>query len=202
MPGRLYVQLLEGVANGQYGYVTPDDVRHLGIDPAQLRVMHHRGLLDRVAHGVYRFPVVPTTPLDQYMEAILWTRAPAVLCHDTALDLHDLCDVNPAAIHLTVPTGFRVRRDIPTPYVLHHRNLDRADITRHEGIPIVTVGRAIIDGIEANLGGHLIDQAMETARRRGLLNAKELDAIGALRQDRAKGPNGPQVSLAAGEGRA
>ncbi len=164
-------------ATGRYGYVTPDDARAAGIDPAQLRIMNLRGLVEHVARGVYRFPIVPTTPLDQYMEAVLWPRTTAVLSHETALDLHGLCDVNPADIHISVPADYRVRRDVPRMYKLHRRDLDPAEVTLHEGIPIVTVYRAIRDGMEARLGGHLIDQAIDTARRRGLLAPEQLNAL-------------------------
>jgi predicted transcriptional regulator of viral defense system len=183
MPGRVYTELLEA-ANDQYGYVTADDARADGVDPVQLRIMSHRGLLERVAWGVYRFPVIPATALDQYMEAVLWPRTTAALSHETALDLHGLCDVNPARIHVTVAAGYRLRRDAPTMYQLHRRDLDPADITQHEGIPIVTVHRAIHDGIEANLGGHLIDQAIDTARRRGLITRAELRALTRARRRR------------------
>jgi predicted transcriptional regulator of viral defense system len=192
MPGRHYLELLN-LANGQYGYVTAENARQQGIDPVQLRLMHHRGLLERVAHGVYRFPAVPTTPLDQYMEAVLWTRTEAVLSHETALDLHDLCDINPAQVHLTVPAAYRLRRDMPAMYRLHRRYLAPADITRYEGIPIVTVRRAILDGIESGAGGHLIDQALKTARRRGLLARAELDAIIATRHERRGRSDSPKT---------
>ncbi len=190
------MELLE-VATGQYGYVTAEDARVCGVDPAHLRVMRHRGLLERAAHGVYRFPVVPTTALDQYMEAVLWARTPTVLSHETALDLHAICDVNPARIHLTVPAGYRPRRNVPAVYELHRRDLDPADITRHEGIPIVTVYRAILDGIEANLGGHLIDQAIETARRRGLVTPAELRALRRARPWRRTEPRRRTAAMAA-----
>src|SRR6266545_1873800 len=113
--------------------------------------MGHRRLLERVAHGIYRFPIIPATPLDQYMEAVLWPRTTAALCHETALDLYGLCDVNPAQIHVTVPATYRLRRNVPAMYRLHRRDLDPDDVTYHEGIPIVTVYRAIRDGIVANL---------------------------------------------------
>lgn len=177
-------------ATGRYGYVTVDDARAAGVDPAQLRVMNHRGLVEHVARGVYRFPIVPTTALDQYMEAVLWPRTTAVLSHETALDLHGLCDVNPADIHIAVPADYRVRRDVPRMYQLHRRDLDPADVTLHEGIPIVTVYRAILDGIEAKLGGHLIDQAIDTAQRHGLLAPDQLNALtrqrGMLRERRPR----------------
>ena len=183
MPGRLYLELLE-LAHGQYGYVGVQDARELGIDPVLLRLMHQRGVLDRVAQGLYRVPTVPSTALDQYMEAVLWTRTEAVLSHDTALDLHDLCDINPARIHLTVPAAYRLRREMPGMYQLHRRHLDPVDITRHEGIPIVTVRRAIADGIETGTGGNLHDQAMETARRKGQVSPPELANLASMREER------------------
>ncbi len=48
----------------------------------------------------------------------------------------------------------RIRRSIPALYQLHHRDLGDREITRHEGIPIVTPARAIADGIQAHLGAH------------------------------------------------
>jgi predicted transcriptional regulator of viral defense system len=177
----VYSTLLD-VANGQYGYVSLDDARAVGIDPTQLRLMHHRGLLERRGVGLYHFPSVPATELDQYMEATLWSRTTAVLSHDTALDLHAVCDVNPARIHVTVPLSYRLRRDPPPTYELHPRALDPDDVTTHEGIPIVTVRRAILDGIERTLGPHLIAQAVETATRRGMLSLDELRGIEKLRE--------------------
>lgn len=185
MPGRSYLALLD-VANGQYGYVTADDARAVEVDPTQLRLMHHRGTLERLSQGLYRFPTVPTTALDQYMEATLWPRTPAVLSHETALDLLELCDVNPTRIHLTVPADYRLRRALPPAYQLHPRALDPADITYHEGIPIVTVRRAILDGVEGELGGQLIDQAVATGTTRGQLSPKDLEEITSARHTRAR----------------
>lgn len=67
---------------------------------------------------------------------------------ETALDLHELCDVNPSAIHLTVPSGFRTRKAVPEIYRLHRFDLELAEIGWREGIPTVTPERAILGGIE------------------------------------------------------
>jgi predicted transcriptional regulator of viral defense system len=168
VPGKLYNALMD-VAVGQYGYVTTQDADAAGVAADRLRTMAKRGTIDRIAYGLYRIPAVANSNLDQYMEATLWPRGGGVLCHDTALDLHELCDVNPAKIHVTVAKDLRIARDIPAVYRLYHRDLDPEEITRHEGIPIVTPMRAIQDGIDAHLGGHLITQAIDTARRRGAI---------------------------------
>lgn len=172
MPGRAYKALYE-VALEQYGYVTANNAREVGFGPTHLVDLARRGDLDRLAHGLYRFHAVPATVRDQLMEATLWPRGLGVISHATALDLWDLCDVNPAKIHVTVPKHPRVRRQTPTLYAVHLRDLEARDVTFVEGIPVVTVRRAILDAIEAHVGGHLIDQAVDTATRRGLVAPRE-----------------------------
>jgi predicted transcriptional regulator of viral defense system len=168
MPGRAFTTLLER-AQQQYGFLTPDDARELDVDPTQLRLMAARHTLEHVGHGLYRMPMVPVTQLDAYMEAVLWAGRRGVLSHETALDLHELCDVNPSAIHLTVPIGFRTRKAVSEIYRLHRFDLDPAEVGWHEDIPIVTPERAILGGIEQAIGWQLIDQAIKTARARGLI---------------------------------
>ncbi len=98
------------------GYVTTEDAAAVGVAADRLRKTAERGTLERIAYGLYRVPAVPVTALDQYMEATLWPRGGGVLGHETALDLHDLCAVNPAKIHVTVRRDLRIRRSIPALY--------------------------------------------------------------------------------------
>ncbi len=163
------------VANGQYGYVTADDARALGIDPGQLRLMHHRGLLDRLSRGLYRFPIVPTNALDQYMEATLWPRTPTVLSHDTALDLHEISDANPAHVHLTVPPGFRKR--IGEHVVLHTGSVSNAEWEDYGGYRVTTPLRTILDIASSPVSWTYLNSAVDDALRRGLLRQKELQAL-------------------------
>lgn len=174
MPGRVYTQLIE-LAMEQHGYVTAVDARRLGVDPLRLQDFARRGLADHVSYGVYRVRLVPSGPLDQYMEATLWPQAArGVLCGQTALDLHGLCDVNPAKIHLSVPARYRPRRQVPGVYALWRRDLGEDDVMLLEGIPIVTPCRAILDGLEEHLSARLIEQAIESASARGLISAKQV----------------------------
>ncbi len=143
MPGKLFGILLDR-AQEQYGYLTPADARKLDIDPSQLRLMAARGTLEHLGRGLYRMPAVPATSLDAYMEAVLWSGRQGVLSHETALDLYELCEVNPAAIHLTVPQGFRTRKAVPAVYRLHRLNLTTENVGWYEGIPVVTPRQAIL----------------------------------------------------------
>ena len=176
MPGDVYEKLF-AVATEQYGYVTTDDARDLGIDPHRLVVLASRGDLYRIAHGLYRFGAIPFTMRDQLMEATLWPRRLGVISHDTALELWDLCDVNPTKVHVTVPKSSKVRRVVPPAYRVHERDLESEEVTRHEGIPVVTVFRAILDGIDTQVAPHLVTQALENAGGRGLLSKAEVSEL-------------------------
>lgn len=100
-----------------------------------------------------------------------------MLSHDTALDLHDLCDINPAKVHITVPRAYRINREIPPTYAIHHRDLAGLDRTLIEGIPAVTPARSIEDAIDTHVDPKLIDQAIDTAQRRGLIRGEALADI-------------------------
>ena len=159
----------------QYGFVTSDDARSLGIDEKRLVDMERRGTLERVACGLYRFKVIPHTGREHLMEAVLWPRRTrGVLSHDTALELHNLCDINPTKVHITVPRRYRINREIPSTYAIHHRDLADSDRTLVEGIPVVTPAQSIEDAIETHVDPKLIDQAIDTARRRGLIRGETL----------------------------
>jgi predicted transcriptional regulator of viral defense system len=173
MPGHWYTELFE-VAADQNGFVTTDDMRELGGTTQVLIDMHRHGQLQRVAHGLYRFALFPPNPRDEMKQATLWPRGLGVISHDSALDLWELCDVNPAKIHVTVPRSARIRRQKPALYVVHLRDLDPIDVTGFEGIPVVTPRRAILDGIERHLDNRLIEQAVDIGHRRGLLLAEEV----------------------------
>jgi len=176
VPGQLYARLFE-VAAGRYGYLTADDAHDLGVPVTRLNTMVARGTLVHVARGVYRFPLFPSGPLDQYFEMTLWPRGGGIISHTTALDLHGLCDVNPAKIDVTVKLTHRTTRLPPPVMRLHRRALRYDDVTRHEGIPIVIPKRAILDAIEQHFGSELIDQAIATAKTRGVLSRRDLAEI-------------------------
>jgi predicted transcriptional regulator of viral defense system len=188
MPGRIYNELAE-IAVDQHGLVTTADARDAGIDPHRLIEMRRRGTAERVAHGVYRLPLLaPSTHLEQLAEATKWPTSRGVLSHDTALDVHDLCDINPARIHITIPAAYRMnRKEIPPVYVVHRRDLGKRDKTYYEGIPVVTERRAILDGIEGGVRADLLDQAIDTAARRGRVRAPDVEKLRAKLRERARG---------------
>lgn len=176
MPGHWYTELFD-IAADQYGFVTTTDASMVGAPDGTLVDLRRHGHVRRVAHGVYRFVSIPSTPFDEYMQAVLWSRRLGILSHDSALLLWELCDVSPTKIHLTVPKHARLRRSTPAIYEVHARDLDPADVTNLEGMQLVTPRRAIEDGVERHLDGRLIEQAISSARARGLVRPVDLASI-------------------------
>jgi predicted transcriptional regulator of viral defense system len=55
--------------------------------------------------------------------------------HETALSLHELSDIMPSKLHMTVPK-FRRNRTIPEILVLHWANLDTGEVQEMQGIRV------------------------------------------------------------------
>lgn len=182
MPGRVYTELLD-LAYDQHGYLRAEDVREAGFDPKRLVDYERRGVAERVAYGVYRMKAIPPDELEEYMRAALWPMGAGILSHETALDLYELCDVNPAVIDVTVPRRYRTHRPVPALYRLHPRDLTSEQTGRLRGLPIVMPLKAILDGIEVNVRGELIEQAVQTAEQQSLITpadaARVRDALAA-----------------------
>jgi predicted transcriptional regulator of viral defense system len=168
MPGRVYTELLD-LAQDQHGYLLAEDVREAGFDPKRLVDYGRRGVAERVAYGVYRMKAIPPDELEEYMRAALWPMGAGVISHETALDLYELCDVNPAVIDVTVPRRYRTHRPVPALYRLHPRYLADEQTGRLRGLPIVTPLMAVLDGIETHVRGELIEQAIQTAEQQSLI---------------------------------
>lgn len=174
MPGTTWSTLHERALD-RYGYVTTGDAREEGIDPAYLRLMVHRGTIEHVGYGLYRFPQVPVTQHTHLMEAVLWVGEGAVLSHDSVLSMHGLANANPSIIRVT--TSRRVRKSgPPSPIEIIRRTLPDEDLAVYDGIPSTTVARALLDCRELIMRSRLVEAAHE-ARREGLVRRRDLDAL-------------------------
>ena len=173
MPGSAYNTVYE-IALDQFGYFTTAQARRQGVTTQAIFMMVKRGTIERRSHSVYRVKAIPPSPLDPYMDATLWpSKTQGVISHETALELFEISDVNPAKIHMTVRMKYRTHRDIPVSYVLHYTDLDPSDITSFEGIPITKPAKTIRDCRKTHLGPALTKQAIEDALRKGLITRAE-----------------------------
>jgi predicted transcriptional regulator of viral defense system len=101
----------------------------------------------------------------------------AVVSHDSALDLLDLSDVIPDAVHLTVPRAQRYLGDLPG-VVVHTttRPFGPMDTVEREGIRLTSPARTIADFAEVGGGPEQVEMAIDQALRRGLTTRDLLNA--------------------------
>ncbi len=166
------------IATTQHGFVTAQQATNVGIGKHALQMLVHRGTLERVAHGVYRFPQYPVGEHDSLMLAVLWARVPeAALSHETALDAYGISDVNPNRVHLTVGKHRRFRRSGGEDYVVHYERLAPNQIAWWQEIPTVTPATAIAQCVAYGTPTYLLRQAIERGHAQGYLKTTERRAL-------------------------
>lgn len=170
-------QCLFEVVAGQHGYFTAPQARACGFGWDLLTHHARRGRFIRVRRGLYRLRDYPSSPREEVVAAWLAVgKDSAVISHDSALDLLDLSDVIPDAVHLSVP---RSRRHLPKlPGVTIHtttRPLRPADIVVRDGLRLTSSARTILDAAEAGTAPEQIEMAALQALGRGLATRRQLE---------------------------
>ena len=164
------------VAAGQAGYFTVEQAAESGYSRALLAYHAKAGSFVRVRRGLYRFREYPASSREHVLAAWLAVgKDNAVVSHESALEILDLSDVVPDAVHLTVP---RSRRNLPSVVgaKIHtsSRPIGREDKTLREGIAVTSPARSILDAAESGTSPELIEAAVTDAVRRGLATAQRL----------------------------
>ena len=137
----------------------------------------------RVERGIYRLARFPQSAEEQLVIYALWSRNRAgepegVYSHQTALSIHELSDVNPAKLHMTVPAAFRRRAKTPKILVLHRASLDEKDVEQRQGFAVTRPLRAIADVAGAeSVSRDIIEQALTEGRQRGLITVREISEL-------------------------
>jgi predicted transcriptional regulator of viral defense system len=177
MPKTLVPTLYE-MAEPRHGYFTTADARAAGILPQTIVKMERRGVVERISRGVYRLAQFPLFRHGQYMEAVLWPEAGerGVLSHESALAFHELSDVSPSRVHITLRPR-RLRREVPPHLVIHHAELPAEDVQVLDGIPVTTPVRTIRDCHAAGLGDRLVRQAVADGLDNGKLTSRQADQL-------------------------
>ena len=141
MRSREWSDKLYNIAESQLGYFTASQARAAGVQQVRLVQLNQSGDIERVSRGVYRLMRFPLSPLGQYMEAVLWPQvrrpgARAVISHVSALALHELSEVSPAKIHITLTRPTRSLRSHAR--WSHFAPPAPDDIQVAEGVPVTT----------------------------------------------------------------
>jgi predicted transcriptional regulator of viral defense system len=173
-------QALYEVAAEQGGYFTAAQARQAGYAYSQQHYHCSRGNWLRIDRGLFRLRDYPPGEREDLVRWSLWSRDQkgvphAVVSHDTALTVHDLSDVMPGRVHLTVPRGFRKR--VPAGCVLHFTSLAEEEIESRPGYSVTTPLRTLIDVAGSALSQEHLDAAVEEALGRGLVRRSMLGSV-------------------------
>lgn len=179
MPDAVDHDRLYREAESQAGYFTARQAVDAGMDRSTLR--HHArpgGRYQRVRRGLYRLRHFPASPYEHVLAAWLPLRdAGGVVSHESALEVHDLSDVMPTAIHISLPRSKRGQR--PRAGVRFHTRENApttAEIVVAHGIPVTTPERTIVDAAQAGTQPEQIEMAARQALDRGLTTPRRLRA--------------------------
>lgn len=169
-------QCLLGAASGQHGYFTSAQANDCGFTRSLLSHQTKSGRFIRVRRGLYRLRDYPSFYREEVV--IPWLalgKDSAVVSHESALDLLELSDVIPRAVHLTVS---RERRNLPTiPGVKVHttiRPFGPLDVVTREGLRVTSASRTILDAAEWGTAPEQIEMAIHQAIARGLATRTQL----------------------------
>lgn len=170
-------QALVAIAAQQGGYFTAQQALVAGYAYPRQHYHVQAGNWERVARGIFRLREYPMPPRDDLIVLSLLSHnragePQAVVSHETALALHELSDVNPAHIHLTIPPGFR--RQMPPEVILHRASLKPADWEEREGYRVTTSLRTLLDIAGSPTGWPYLDAAVRDAIRRGIVRRRHL----------------------------
>lgn len=166
------------IAAAQEGLFATQQAAEAGYSPQLLA--HHlwAGRMVRVRRGVYRLVHFPAGDHEELTVVWLWSEQQGVFSHQTALALHDLSDVLPARVHLTLPDPWRKRRlRVPDGVVLHYGNVDDSERRWFGPVPATAPLRTLVDCAAAQLSPELLRGAALDALQRGLVRGEEIGAV-------------------------
>jgi predicted transcriptional regulator of viral defense system len=170
-------------AQSQQGFFTTKQAIQAGFAEKTHSYHVNVGNWIREHRGIYRLADFPTAERPDLMLWYLWSRnrkevPEGTYSHDTALSLHELSDIMPSKLHMTVPKHFRRNSRIPEVLVLHRADLSENDIEQMQGVRVTRPLRTVLDLLQTgHVDRNLIRQAIDEAMRRGLITGKQIDSL-------------------------
>ena len=174
------LRTIYAIAATQGGYFTAKQAAEARYKYPHLIYHLHAGNFARAGHGLYRLPTIPVSEHDDFIRLALWSRnrddkPQATISPESALLLHQLSDVLPHRIHLTVPPSFR--KESPKGCVFHKATLTTKEIEERDGFSVTTPLRTLTDVAKANsVTDEQLAKAVDDALRRGMVRPSDLKA--------------------------
>lgn len=173
-------QDLYEVAAAQAGHFTTVQAAKSGFSPPLLHKYLRNGRIHRVHRSIYRLVHFPASDEEGLVVFWLWSDRLGVFSHATALARHDLSDLLPSEVEMTVPATWRWRRlKVPQGLRLHFADLPESERTWYGSVPITTPARTVNDCAAAGVSPEFIERAIRQGLDRGLFDADEVAAASA-----------------------
>jgi hypothetical protein len=129
------------LAESQHGVVARPQLTTLGLGDDAIDYRLGAGRLWIVMPRIYAVGHRRLPPLGRSMAAVLSSGPGAVLSHQSAAALWGIRGMGRGVIHVTVPSKSRSTKLVRR----HHVVLSEDEMTLHEGIPVTTVPRTVLD---------------------------------------------------------
>lgn len=165
------------IASTQWGYFTTAQARDCQFSWGLLSYHTRSGRFIRVRTGIYRLRDYPSQPREEVIVAWLAAgKETATISHESALELLDLSDVIPSAVHLTVPRERRYLSRVPDT-VIHTsmHPLTQRDTVIREGVRLTSPARSIVDAAEWGTAPEQIVMAVQQALDRRMTTPERLE---------------------------
>lgn len=160
-------RILAALARRQHGVVSREQLLLFGFTPRMIQRLIESGHLHPVHRGVYAVGHRALTREAIWSAAVLAGGLDAALSHDNA-GAHLSFIEEPRGIHVTAP-NLRRRTGI----TVHRARLHPADRVIHNGIPLTSPARTLLD-LAATLPPRPFKRAYEEADRLGLVKEGEI----------------------------
>jgi predicted transcriptional regulator of viral defense system len=174
---------LSAVAQAQQGFFTTKQAINAGFAEKTHAYHVRAGNWMREYRGIYRLADYPTGDRPDLMLWYLWSQnrkevPEGTYSHETALSLHELSDVMPSKLQMSVPKHFRRNSRIPEILELHREDLTGEDVQEMHGVRATRPLRTIADVARTGrMDRSQLREAVEEALRRGLFTRKQIDAL-------------------------
>lgn len=170
-------------AQSQAGYFNAGQAVQAGYS-RRLHTYHtDKGHWIRIERGTYRLRDYPTSRYEDLVRCSL-TGGTAVVSHETAAAVHDLGDLMPSRIHLTVPPGYR--QTLPAGVVVHRGRLGEAEFQTMAGFRVTSPIRTIMDLLLGGTEAGQIERVVSDALARGAVRTEELEGAAERLDDAAR----------------
>ncbi len=168
------------IAEAQEGLFTAKQAEVTGFDKRNHSYHVRVGNWIREHRGIYRLANFPRSPYEQYILWSLWSRnrddePQGIYSGQTALSIHELSDLMPAKLHMSVPKAFRRNSRLPKVLVLHYEDIPAADCVTMRGFRVQRPLAAVIELFESGeVSEDILRQAVQEGVKRGVIPLSEI----------------------------